>query len=195
MKYCSHCGATVSLKIPEGDNLPRYVCGACETIHYQNPNIVAGCIPEWGDKILLCRRAIKPRHGYWTLPAGFMENSETSIEAAARETLEEAGARVEVTNLFAIYSLPHISQVYMMFRSRLPAPDFYPGAESLEVELFSESEIPWNDLAFPVIEETLRRYYEDVAKGKFELHVGDLIVIDREKRQFKTQYLQSEDKS
>lgn len=190
MKYCSHCGATVSLKIPQGDNLPRYVCGACETIHYQNPNIVAGCIPEWGDKILLCRRAIEPRHGYWTLPAGFMENSETSIEAAARETLEEAGAHVEVTDLFAIYSLPHISQVYMMFRSRLPELKYQPGTESLEVELFSESEIPWNDLAFPVIEETLRRYYEDMSKGIFKLHVGDLIVTDREKRQFKTQYLQ-----
>lgn len=195
MKFCSHCGATVTFKVPEGDNLPRFVCGACETIHYQNPNIVAGCIPEWRDKILLCRRAIDPRHGYWTLPAGFMENSETSIEAAARETLEEAGARVEVTSLFAIYSLPHISQVYMMFRSRLPEPDYQPGAESLEVELFSESEIPWDKLAFPVIEETLRRYYEDKSKGKFELHVGDLMVIDREKRQFKANYLQPETKS
>jgi len=195
MKFCSHCGATVTFKVPEGDNLPRFVCGACETIHYQNPNIVAGCIPEWRDKILLCRRAIDPRHGYWTLPAGFMENSETSIEAAARETLEEAGARVEVTSLFAIYSLPHISQVYMMFRSRLPEPDYQPGTESLEVELFSESEIPWDKLAFPVIEETLRRYYEDKSKGKFELHVGDLMVIDREKRQFKANYLQPETKS
>lgn len=195
MKYCSDCGATVTLRVPEGDNLPRYVCASCDTIHYQNPNIVAGCIPEWGDSILLCRRAIEPRHGYWTLPAGFMENSETSIEAAARETLEEAGAHVEVTNLFAIYNLPHISQVYMMFRSRLPEPDFQPGSESLEVELFRESEIPWNDLAFPVIEETLRRYYEDMSNGKFELHIGDLIVTDREKRQFKTQYLQPASKS
>jgi len=190
MKFCSHCGAAVSLKVPEGDNLPRYVCGTCETIHYQNPNIVAGCIPEWGDGILLCRRAIEPRHGYWTLPAGFMENSETSIEAAARETLEEAGARVEVINLFAIFNLPHINQVYMMFRSRMPEPDFQPGSESLEVELFRESEIPWSELAFPVIEETLRCYYKDVAKGNFELHIGDLIVVNREKRQFRTQYLQ-----
>ncbi len=190
MKFCSDCGATVTLLVPKGDNLPRFVCSSCQTIHYQNPNIVAGCIPEWGDKILLCRRAIKPRHGFWTLPAGFMENSETSIEAAARETLEEAGAHVEVTNLFAVYNLPHINQVYMMFRSRLPEPHFHPGTESIEVELFSESEIPWNELAFPVIEETLRCYYEDMSNGKFELHVGDLIVIDREKRQFKTQYLQ-----
>ena len=124
-----------------------------------------------------------------------MENCETSIEAAARETLEEAGAHVEVTSLFAIYSLPHISQVYMMFRSRLPEPQFHPGTESLEVELFSESEIPWDKLAFPVIEETLRRYYEDRSKGKFVLHVGDLMVIDREKRQFRTHYLQPETKS
>ncbi|MFV1996630.1 MAG: NUDIX hydrolase [Acidiferrobacterales bacterium] len=191
MKYCSDCGAAVTLRVPVGDNLPRYVCVSCNTVHYQNPNIVAGCIPEWGDKILLCRRAIDPRHGYWTLPAGFMENSETSIEAAARETLEEAGAHVEVTDLFAIYSLPHISQVYMMFRSRLPEPDFQPGRESLEVALFRKGEIPWNELAFPVIEETLRRYYEDMAKGKFDLHIGDLIVIDREKRQFKTKYLKN----
>lgn len=190
MKFCSDCGATVTLQVPEGDTLPRFVCSACQAIHYQNPNIVAGCIPEWGDRILLCRRAIEPRHGYWTLPAGFMENSETSIEAAARETLEEAGAHVEVTHLFAIYNLPHINQVYMMFRSRLSEPHFHPGTESLEVELFSESEIPWNELAFPVIEATLRCYYEDVVKGKFRIHVGDLIVIDRDKHQFKIQYLQ-----
>lgn len=190
MNFCSNCGERVSLRIPEGDNLPRFVCDACHTTHYQNPNIVAGCIPEWDGKILLCRRAIEPRHGYWTLPAGFMENKETSIEAAARETLEEAGARVEVTSLYCIYNLPHISQVYMMFRSKMTTPDFHAGTESLEVKLFTESEIPWSELAFPVIEETLRRYYEDISKGIFKLHVGDLIVIDKKKRQFKTQYLQ-----
>jgi len=189
MKYCSDCGATVILRVPEGDNLPRFVCSTCQTIHYQNPNIVAGCIPERDDSILLCRRAIEPRHGYWTLPAGFMENSETTIEAAARETLEEAGARVEVTNLFAIYNLPHINQVYMMFRSRMPDPEYQAGIESLEVAMFKESEIPWNQLAFPVIEETLRRYYEDASRGVFKLHVGDLEVVDRENRRFKTQYL------
>lgn len=191
MKFCSDCGAKVTLRVPKGDNLPRFVCSACQAIHYQNPNIVAGCIPEWDEKILLCRRAIEPRHGYWTLPAGFMENSETSIEAAARETLEEAGAHVEVTSLFAIYNLPHINQVYMMFRSRMSERIYQAGTESLEVELFNESEIPWDNLAFPVIEETLRRYYEDVSRGKFELHVGDLIVTDQKKRLFETHYLQS----
>lgn len=190
MKYCSNCGAKVTRKVPKGDNLPRFVCDRCETIHYQNPNIVAGCIPEWDGKILLCRRAIEPRHGFWTLPAGFMENRETSTEAAARETYEEAGARVEITALFAIYNLPHINQVYMMFRSHMPELHYHAGTESLEVRLFSENEIPWSELAFPVIEETLRRYYEDVSKGKFELHIGDLIVIDKQKRQFRTQYLQ-----
>lgn len=191
MKFCSDCGAKVTLRVPKGDNLPRFVCGTCQTIHYQNPNIVAGCIPEWDRKILLCRRAIEPRHGFWTLPAGFMENSETSIEAAARETLEEAGAHVKVTSLFAIYNLPHINQVYMMFRSSMAEPVYQAGIESLEVELFSEREIPWDKLAFPVIEETLRRYYEDASNGEFKLHIGDLKVIDRKKRQFETHYLQS----
>ncbi len=176
MKYCSHCSAAVELLIPEGDSLPRYVCTACHEIHYQNPKVVVGCIPEWEDKILLCRRAIEPRLGWWTVPAGFMENNETLAQAAARETLEEANARVEIGNLYAIYSLPHISQVYVLFRAQLLDLDFKPGIESLEVKLMSENEIPWQDMAFRVIHDPLKKYFAERGQGKLGFHMG---VIDR----------------
>lgn len=159
MNYCSHCGAPLEVRIPDGDNRPRHCCPECGTVHYQNPKIVAGCIPEWEDRILLCRRAIEPRHGYWTLPAGYMENGESVEQAAARETWEEAHARVEIGPLLAMYSIPHIAQVYMLFRARLADLDFSAGTESLEVALFAENEIPWKELAFPVIERTLRGYF------------------------------------
>lgn len=174
MNYCSQCGSPVSLRIPEGDNLPRFVCDKCGVIHYQNPKIVAGSIPEWEDRILLCRRAIEPRYGLWTLPAGFMENNETTAQAALRETMEEANADVEIVNLYALFNIPHISQVYLMFRARLLNLQFEPGAESLEVKLFHEHEIPWDELAFPVIHETLERYYRDRKQQQFDLHVGDI---------------------
>ncbi|MBY0484276.1 NUDIX hydrolase [Nitrosomonas sp.] len=176
MKYCSNCSATVELLIPEGDSLPRYVCTTCNIIHYQNPKMVVGCIPEWEDKILLCRRAIEPRLGWWTLPAGFMENNETLEQAAARETLEEANARVEIGNLYAIYSLPHISQVYLLFRARLLDLDFKPGIESLEVKLLSENEIPWEEMAFRVIHDPLMQYFKERKLGKLGFHKG---IIDR----------------
>ncbi len=175
MNYCSQCGAPVSLQVPPGDHLPRYVCQTCHTIHYQNPRIVAGCIAEWEDRILLCRRAIEPRRGRWTLPAGFMENGETTQAAAARETWEEAEARVVDLELFGVFNLPHISQVYMMFRSRLEEPRFGAGSESLEVDLFSEAQIPWPELAFPVITEALRLYYDDRSRGSWRTHLGDLV--------------------
>ncbi|MBK1717082.1 NUDIX hydrolase [Thiocystis violacea] len=161
MNYCSRCGAPVSLLIPSGDNRERHVCGQCGTIHYQNPKVVVGCIPEWEDRILLCRRAIQPRLGLWTLPAGFMERGETTEDGAARETLEEANARVRVGRLYSLFSLPHLDQVYMLFRARLLDLDFHPGEESLEVRLFTEAEIPWETLAFPTIRETLRLYFRD----------------------------------
>ncbi len=176
MKYCSNCSATVELLIPDGDSLPRYVCTTCNIIHYQNPKMVVGCIPEWEDKILLCRRAIEPRLGWWTLPAGFMENNETLEQAAARETLEEANARVEIGNLYAIYSLPHISQVYLLFRARLLDLDFKPGIESLEVKLLSENEIPWEEMAFRVIHDPLMQYFKERKLGKLGFHKG---IIDR----------------
>ncbi len=174
MKYCSQCAAPVSLRVPAGDNRPRFVCEACHTIHYQNPNIVAGCIPEWEGRILLCRRAIEPRFGLWTLPAGFMENGETTLQAALRETEEEAHARVDVQGLYTVFNLPHIDQVYMMFRGRLQDLDFGPGTESSEVRLFRAEEIPWDELAFPVIRETLRLYLADRERGEFPLHFGDI---------------------
>jgi ADP-ribose pyrophosphatase YjhB (NUDIX family) len=174
MKFCSHCGAPVSLKIPSGDNRPRFVCDRCGSIHYQNPRMVVGCLPEWEDKVLLCRRAIEPKHGFWTLPAGFMENGETTAEGAIRETLEEAGARVEVINLYSMINVPNINQVYLLFRARLLDLDFHPGEESLEVALFREDEIPWHAIAFRTVHQTLEQYYEDRHRGLFQLHVGDL---------------------
>ncbi|MFZ5957431.1 NUDIX hydrolase [Pseudomonas sp. QL9] len=167
MKFCSQCGASVSLRIPSGDNRPRYVCDSCQTVHYQNPRIVAGCLPVWEGRILLCRRAIAPRQGYWTLPAGFMENGETMEQAAARETLEEACARVSGLQLYTLFDLPHISQLYVFFRAELTDLDFAAGEESLEVQLFDESEIPWSELAFPTVGRTLECYLGDRREQDF----------------------------
>ena len=176
MNYCSHCGsARLVLKVPAGDCLPRLVCEDCQTIYYQNPKIVTGCIPEWEDKILLCKRAIEPRYGLWTLPAGFMENKETLEQAAMRETWEEAQANVKQLSLYTVISLPHISQVYIMFRANLGNLTFAPGSESLAVQLFTQDEIPWENLAFPVIRRTLTYYFQDRAKGEFTLHLDQIM--------------------
>ncbi len=175
MKFCSACGSEVNLKIPDCDNRERFVCDNCGEIHYQNPKVVTGCIPVWQDRILLCRRAIHPRHGFWTLPAGFLENGETTYQGAMRETEEEASARVAIDDLYAVFNLPHIDQIYMMFRARLLDLDFGPGDESLDVQLFEESEIPWDALAFPVIAETLKLYFADRANGGFGPHMGDIV--------------------
>lgn len=175
MKFCSVCGYTVELLIPQGDNVLRHVCSQCGEIHYQNPKVVVGCVPRWNDRILLCRRAIKPRYGLWTLPAGFLENGETTIEGAMRETLEEADARVRITQLFTLFNLPQINQVYVMFLADLEAPEFGPGTESLEVALYDEASIPWGEIAFPVIEETLKLYFEDRRQGSFHVHTGDVV--------------------
>ena len=159
IRYCSACGSgRIEFRVPDGDNLPRFVCAACGTIHYQNPKVVVGCLPEYDDQVLLCRRAIEPRLGFWTLPAGFLENGETVTAGAVRETLEEANARVAVDALYTMISLPHISQIYMMFRAKLLDQGFGPGPESLEVRLFREDEIPWEELAFRTIGRTLRNY-------------------------------------
>ena len=175
MKYCSHCGSNdVEQKVPDGDNRLRYCCVQCETIFYENPKIVTGCLAQWQDKILLCKRAIQPRLGSWTLPAGFMENHETIQEAAARETFEEATAKISNLNLYAIYNLPYISQVYMIFRGDIEDGEASPGIESLETEFIAEADIPWNDLAFPVIKETLELYFQDRKNGVFTLHTGEI---------------------
>jgi len=174
MKFCSNCGAPVALKIPPGDTLPRHVCGNCDTIHYQNPRMVVGCIPEWEDRILLCRRAIEPRSGLWTVPAGYMENGETTFQGALRETLEEANARVEIGPLYALYNIPHIHQVYILFRARMLDTDVSPGAETLEVRLFLESEIPWDRIAFASVRNTLTHYYADRRDGEYRFHMGTI---------------------
>jgi ADP-ribose pyrophosphatase YjhB (NUDIX family) len=175
VKFCSVCGADrIELRIPDGDTLPRFVCGACGAIHYQNPKVVVGCLPEWEDQVLLCRRAIEPRHGLWTLPAGFLENGETIVAGAIRETLEEANARVAIGELYTVISLPRISQIYMVFRARLVDLDFGPGPESLEVRLFQEEEIPWEEMAFRTIGRTLRNYFVDRRLGAFPTRVSAL---------------------
>lgn len=175
MNYCSHCGAAVIIRVPANDDRERYVCNSCDTIHYQNPKVITGCIPVWNEKILLCKRAIEPRSGYWTLPAGFMELGETTTEAALRETIEEANARVDIQNLYVVVNLPHVNQVHMLFRSRLLDLEYSPGTESTDVNLFTEDEIPWNDIAFGSIRHTLKFYFEDRKKENFPLHVGDIL--------------------
>ena len=170
MNFCSHCGQPVSLRVPEGDHLPRHVCTACGTVHYQNPKIVAGCVPEHDGRILLCRRAIEPRRCYWTIPAGFMENGETTQEAARRESIEEALAEVEIGSLLAVVHVLHADQVHVVFRARLPKPEFGAGAESLEVMLCDEHTIPWQDIAFRSVDFALRRYLEDRRAGLEQHH-------------------------
>lgn len=174
MNFCSACGATVSFRIPQGDSLPRHVCDTCGEIHYSNPKLVVGAVAEHEGKILLCRRAIEPRLGLWTLPAGFMENSETTADAAARETLEEACARIEVIDAFSMVSIPHISQVHLFYRARLPEPAFSPGEESLDVALFDEQDIPWDELAFRSVRLALEHYLADRRSGRFIFHSDDL---------------------
>ena len=174
MNYCSACGARVEQRVPPGDTLPRHVCASCGTIHYENPKMVVGCIPEWKSSILLCRRAIEPRLCLWTVPAGFMENGETTAEGAARETLEEANAKVEMLGLYALFNIPHINQVYMLFRARLLDLDFSAGAESLETKLFEEEQIPWDQIAFVTVRRTLRHYFNDRRAGEFRFHIGTI---------------------
>lgn len=183
MKFCSECAHPVALAIPEGDNRPRYVCSHCNAIHYQNPKLVIGSIPVWEEdgepKVLLCKRAIEPRYGYWTLPAGFMENEETTAEAAVRETEEEAGANIEIGELFTLLNVVHVHQVHLFYLARLRDLDFAPGIESLEVQLFSEREIPWDELAFPTIRTTLELFFADRVKmregGSYGFHSRDIV--------------------
>ncbi|WP_426190224.1 NUDIX hydrolase [Massilia sp. DWR3-1-1] len=183
MNFCSECAHPVALAIPEGDNRPRFVCTACGTIHYQNPKLVVGSLPVWeheGDlKVMLCRRAIEPRYGYWTLPAGFMENAETTAAAAIRETVEEAGANIELGPLFAMLNVAHVHQVHLFYLARLVDLDYAAGIESLEVQLFGEREIPWADLAFPTIRTTLELFFADrrrvIEGGSYRFHEHDIV--------------------
>jgi ADP-ribose pyrophosphatase YjhB (NUDIX family) len=174
MKFCPSCAAPLAKRVPPGDSLPRYLCDACGSIHYENPRLVVGCLPEWEGRILLCRRAIEPRYGYWTLPAGFMENGETTAQGAARETLEEAGARVELTAPFSMISVPYVNQVHMFYRARLLDLEFKPGDESIEVFLFEEAKVPWKDIAFRTVGLTLKHWFADRARGSFGFHAEDI---------------------
>ncbi len=187
MKFCSNCAAPVALKVPADDTRERFVCTVCETIHYQNPNMVVGTVPIWHQqgevKVLLCKRAIEPRYGFWTLPAGFMENQETCRQAAQRETIEEAGANIDLHELFSVLSVPHVDQVHLFYRATLIDLNFLAGTESLEVKLFAEHEIPWDEIAFPTVMQTLRFIFEDLKKiqngGQFCLHEHDFFKSHR----------------
>ncbi len=179
MKYCSECGKPVVHRVPEGDNLPRHICEHCDLIHYQNPKLVVGCLPVWEDQVLLCKRAIEPCYGLWTLPAGFMENQESLEQAALRESREEANANLEIDGIYSVISLPHINQVYVLYRARLLDLNFSAGTESLDVQLFHEEDIPWQQLAFKTIEKTLQRFFHDRKHGEFPVYNG---VINKRNR-------------
>jgi ADP-ribose pyrophosphatase YjhB (NUDIX family) len=175
VKFCSDCGSgRLAFRIPEGDNLPRHVCDDCGSIHYQNPRIIAGCIPQWEGRVLLCRRAIEPRYGLWTLPAGFMENGESTPAAAAREALEEANAQLDDLSLYGVYSLPYINQVYMIFRGLLRDGIASAGHETLEVAFFDRTSTPWDRLAFTVVRDSLQQYFREYEEGAFRVHTVDV---------------------
>ena len=171
MRYCSECGKNVEQKVPKGDNFLRYVCTNCDTIHYNNPKIIVGSLPIWEEEqVLLCRRAIEPRKGFWTLPSGFMENKESVEEGAIRETQEEANANILIEYLHTLYNLPRVSQVYLIFKAKLIEPKYSCGLESAELSLCHLSEIPWDEIAFSSILYCLKKFSEDiVAKKKWYL--------------------------
>ena len=172
MKFCSECGKTVIHRIPDGDNLPRFICEHCDIIHYQNPKLVVGCLPVYKEQVLLCKRAIEPSYGLWTLPAGFMENQESLEEAALRESREEANANLNIQDIYSVISLPHINQIYVLYRANLLDLDFYAGIESLDVQLFNEEDIPWDQLAFKTIERTLKHFFKDRKNDSFPTHTS-----------------------
>ena len=174
MKFCANCGASVVQRVPPGDSLPRWVCDQCGEIHYQNPKMVVGTIPEHEGRILLCRRAIEPRYGYWTLPAGFMENDESTSQAALRETEEEAGAAIEMGEPFTLISVPRVNQVHLYYRARLRNLEFKPGEETLEVALMDEGQIPWKEIAFRTVGLTLKHWFADRGRGAFRFHAEDI---------------------
>ena len=180
MKFFTSCGNSVILQIPAGDDRQRFVCSSCELIHYSNPRVIVGCLPVYEGRVLLCKRAIEPRKNYWTLPAGFMENGETTVQGAARETWEEARAKVSNIDLYRIFDVPYISQVYMFYLCDLDNGVHDVGPESLETNLYKESDIPWDEIAFPVVTQTLKSYFSDATTGDFPVRVS---AIDHRPRQ------------
>jgi ADP-ribose pyrophosphatase YjhB (NUDIX family) len=174
IQHCPACGSAVAYRVPPDDNRERATCTACATIHYENPLNVVGTVPVWQDQVLLCRRNIEPRHGLWTLPAGFMELGETTAEGAARETDEEAGARIELQGLFSVLNVVRVGQVHLFYRARMLDTTLAPGPETIEARLFHEHEVPWDQLAFRTVRVTLERFFEDRRRGEFGLHCTDI---------------------
>jgi ADP-ribose pyrophosphatase YjhB (NUDIX family) len=174
IQHCRVCGSPTLYRVPEGDNRERAVCNACGEVHYENPLNVVGTLPVWGEQVLLCRRAIEPRHGLWTLPAGFMELGETVEQGALRETVEEAGARIELEGLFTLLNVVRVGQVHFFYRARMLDTSLDPGPETLEARLFREDEVPWDEIAFRTVRETLKHYFADRRSGQFGLHIGDI---------------------
>ncbi len=173
MNFCNHCGSDqLSYQVPDGDHLPRYICANCHIIHYQNPNLVVGAIAEFNGKILLARRDIQPRKGFWNLPCGYLENGETVQEGAVREVFEETGAKIELGALHTIFNLPDVNQVYMIFRAQMASEKTITTAESIEVDLFSPDEIPWSEMAFESNTFALKSYLDDLKNGFGRFHIG-----------------------
>ena len=176
IKHCRSCGTSVVYRVPDdGDTRERAVCPACDTIHYENPLNVVGTVPYLGDRVLLCKRNIEPRWGKWTLPAGFMELNETTAQGAARETDEEAGAQIEMQGLLTVLSVPYVGQVHLYYLARLLSDRFAPGHETIEARLFTEEEIPWDEIAFKTVRETLLCYFADRRAGRFSVHNIDVV--------------------
>ena len=176
LKHCRNCGTAVVYRVPDdGDTKTRAVCPACHTVHYENPINVVGTVPHWGDKVLLCKRNIEPRFGKWTLPAGFMELDETTAEGAARETDEEAGAQFEMEGLFTLVNVARVGQVHLFYRAKLLSDQFNPGTETIEARLFTEAEIPWDEIAFGTVKKTLEHYFADRRSGQFSIHAIDIV--------------------
>lgn len=174
IKHCRVCGAPVSYRLPADDNRDRAVCTACGEIHYENPINVVGTLPVWGDQVLLCRRNIEPRYGLWTLPAGFLELGESTAEGALRETVEEAGAHVELQGLYTVLNVVRVGQLHLFYRARMLDPSLAPGPETIEARLFAEHEVPWDQIAFRTVRQTLQHFFEDRGSGVFRVHTGDI---------------------
>jgi ADP-ribose pyrophosphatase YjhB (NUDIX family) len=174
IQHCRVCGAPTEYRVPQGDNRERAVCTACGEVHYENPLNVVGTVPVWGDQVLLCRRNIEPRYGYWTLPAGFLELGESAADGAIRETVEEAGANIELQALFTLLNVVRVGQIHFYYRARMLDTTLAPGPETIEARLFREDEIPWDELAFRTVRLTLEHYFADRRGGVFPLHTGDV---------------------
>jgi ADP-ribose pyrophosphatase YjhB (NUDIX family) len=172
IKHCRVCGSAVTYRVPADDNRERAVCAACGEIHYENPINVVGTVPFWGERVLLCRRNIEPRRGFWTLPAGFLELGESSADGARRETDEEAGARIELLELFTVLDVVRAGQIHLFYRARLLDIDFAPGPETMEARLFLEGEVPWPEIAFRTVRTTLEHFFADRRDGRFTFHAG-----------------------